>query len=387
MDFERMNVLRLFIVLLMLTGTKGAINITFGYSECKGDPVNETDRGIRYDYINTTCDCTITSKWNGTLYMKSHQCKTDTRINIINSNGTLIKTLCRSEAPSPKVYQDSVLFLNVEKNRRDANNVQSRNYNEQTVKVTIYTDKNTTGLFSVTCGPGFGSTTKSNTRPTSTTASIITSERKYNSSPKSVSQRTSLKAFASDNFVGLPSTPAIKDASVVIDTSTFGNNFSSSKPKIPYIYVAAAGSVAVVAITIFMIICIRKINSARSTSKVDTNEDGTNNDATNGSKRPENIDGSKQQHLLDNPLFHSHLAIVDCEYSTYGSENQGSTEQLPDNPLYHSYYENGDTADSKNAKEETGFAASQENNVLYQDDLNENQNENVYAQVKKLTGT
>ena len=101
--------------------------------------MNETDRGIRYDYINTTCDCTITSKWNGTLYMKSHQCKTDTVINIINSNGTLIKTLCRSEAPSPEVYQDSVLFLNVEKNRRDANNVQSRNYNEQTVKVTIYT--------------------------------------------------------------------------------------------------------------------------------------------------------------------------------------------------------------------------------------------------------
>nr|XP_022291505.1 uncharacterized protein LOC111102872 isoform X4 [Crassostrea virginica] len=242
-------------------------------------------------------------------------------------------------------------------------------------------DKNTTGLFSVTCGPGFGSTTKCNTRPTSTTASIITSERKYNSSPKS------LKAFASDNFVGLPSTPAIKDASVVIDTSTFGNNFSSSKLKIPYIYVAAAGSVAVVAITIFMIICIRKINSARSTSKVDTNEDGTNNDATNGSKRPENIDGSKQQQLLDNPLFHSHLAIVDCGYSTYGSENQGSTEQLPDNPLYHSYYENGDTVDSKNAKEETGISASQENNVLYQDDFNENQNENVYAQVKKLKGT
>lgn len=131
----------------------------------------------------------------------------------------------------------------------------------------------------------------------------------------------------------------------------------------------------------------RKINSARSRSKVDTNEDGTNNDANNGFNGPENIDGSKQQQLLDNPLFHSHLAIVDCGYSTYGSENQGSTEQLPDNPLYHSYYENGDTVDSKNAKEETGISASQENNVLYQDDFNENQNENVYAQVKKLKGT
>lgn len=124
----------------------------------------------------------------------------------------------------------------------------------------------------------------------------------------------------------------------------------------------------------------RKINSTRSTSKVDTNEDGTNNDATNGFNGPENIDGSKQQHLLDNPLFHSHQANVDCGYSTYGSENQRSTEQLPDSPLYYSFDESGDTADSKNEIKETG-------NVVYQDDFNENQNENVYAQVKKLKGT
>ena len=127
----------------------------------------------------------------------------------------------------------------------------------------------------------------------------------------------------------------------------------------------------------------RKINSARSTSKVDTNEDGTNNDATNGFNGPENIDGSKQQHVLDNPLFHSHQANVDCGYSTYGSENQGSTEQLPDNLLYHLYYENGDTADSKNEKEETGIFASQEN----KNDSDESQNENLYAQVKKMKGT
>ena len=126
----------------------------------------------------------------------------------------------------------------------------------------------------------------------------------------------------------------------------------------------------------------RKINSIRSTSKVDTNEDGTNNDATNGFNGPENIDGSKEQQLLDNPSFHSHLAILDCGYSTYGSENQGSTEQLPDNPLYHSYYENGDTADSMNEKEETRIFASQEN----KNDSDESQNENLYAQVKKNEG-
>ena len=125
-------------------------------------------------------------------------------------------------------YSHSCIYACLKKTQPIFNNIVFRIF-----ELHLLSDKDTTGLFSVTCGPGFGSTTKCNTRPTSTTDSIITSERKHNSSPKSVSQRTSFKAFANDNFVGLPSTPAIKDASVVIDTSTFGNNFSSSKPKIP----------------------------------------------------------------------------------------------------------------------------------------------------------
>ncbi|XP_078326665.1 uncharacterized protein LOC111102483 isoform X2 [Crassostrea virginica] len=344
------------------------------------------EQGSVSNDINTTCNCTVTSHHSGKLKAKTITCINV--ITVINTTGTLNRSLCNNEI-SIDVYPGSELFLNFKPVNRATTVSQIPH---QIVSIFFQgPDGYRNGSFSVTCGSALRKITTPSNKSISTTFSF----------KGEITTRTSALPYPKDTVDELSSKPAINDDSTISDTVTHGHYLNHSKTKFPYMYVVAAGSLVVVAIIIFVFICIRRENCAQNTSKEDRQEDGTSNNATNGIERPENVEPSKQQQQLpDNTLYHSYLVNEDCGYSTCGNESIVSTEQLPYNPLYHSYQANGGKEDSKYYKDEAGTLLLQDSNAVYaqpnkltrasnanHNDSNESQFENVYAQVNKTKKT
>lgn len=80
-----------------------------GYSKCNEYTMTMYEQGTVNNYINTTCNCTVTSHHSGKLRAKTITCINV--ITVINTAGTLNKSLCNNEILID-VYPGSELFLN-----------------------------------------------------------------------------------------------------------------------------------------------------------------------------------------------------------------------------------------------------------------------------------
>ena len=86
----------------------GVIVITLRYSKWNGQTKPFSDQGLAFNYINTACNCTVTSHYTGKLKAKTKTCKNF--VTVMNITGTLFGSLCNNEI-SIDAFPGSKLFL------------------------------------------------------------------------------------------------------------------------------------------------------------------------------------------------------------------------------------------------------------------------------------
>lgn len=80
-----------------------------GYSKCNEHTMTVYEQGTANNYINTTCNCTVTSHRTAKLNVKTITCENN--ITVMNITGTLSRTLCNNTIIID-AYPGSELFLN-----------------------------------------------------------------------------------------------------------------------------------------------------------------------------------------------------------------------------------------------------------------------------------
>ena len=89
-----------------------------GYSKCNEHTMNVYEQGTANNYLNTICNCTVTSHHTAKLYVKTITCEND--ITVMNITGTLSRALCNNTIVID-VYPGSELFLNFKPVNRATN--------------------------------------------------------------------------------------------------------------------------------------------------------------------------------------------------------------------------------------------------------------------------